>query len=57
MIHAAFQRTEKIEWNLELGFWSTKWTVWSSGASTVSTWVEKAPLQIIPGVVIWVSTV
>ena len=31
MIHAAFQRTEKIEWNLELGFWSMKWTVRSSG--------------------------
>ena len=32
MIHAAFQRTEKIEWNLELGFWSTKWTVMVVGS-------------------------
>ncbi len=54
MIQAAFQRTEKIEWNLELGLWSVKWTVWSSSASTVSTWVENAPLQVMPGVSIWV---
>ena len=29
----------------------------SSGASTLSTWVENWPLQFIPGVFIWVSTV
>ena len=57
MIQAAFQRTEKIEWNREFGAWSVKWTVWSSTASTFSTWVENAPLQTIPGVSIWVWTV
>ena len=49
MIQAPFQRTEKIEWNRELGAWSVKWTVWSSTASTLATWVENCATPGHPG--------
>ena len=54
IIHMAFQRTVNRAWKRELGFFSLKTTVLSSGADTSATLTCTGALQRRPLVFMWV---